>query len=80
MRKHEAVAGAVHGLHSESLALDLPPEHVFFVGRVVAGGRPQIEIEDVGRTHFLVAPHSVLLADHLHELQIDLLALGVEER
>jgi len=65
------MAGAVHGLHSESLVLDLEDEDVVLVVEVVTGRLPQLEVENVGGHNFLVASHSVLLLDHADEVVVN---------
>mmetsp|Transcript_538 Transcript_538/g.1044 ORF Transcript_538/g.1044 Transcript_538/m.1044 type:complete len:502 (+) Transcript_538:1007-2512(+) len=79
LAEHEAVGGAVHGLHAEAVVLDLHEEDVVLVVEVVARGLPQLEVEQVGRLHLLVAAHAVLLADHVHQLVVDEGALGEHE-
>ena len=49
MVKDEAVAGAVHGLESELLLLDLEPEHVLGVVVPVARRLPQLRVVDIRR-------------------------------
>jgi len=77
--EHEAVSGAVHGLHSESLVLNLAKENVVLVVGVMAGSFPQLQVEEVGGNGFRVTSNTVLFADHLNELVVDDGTMGVEE-
>ena len=69
--EHEAVPRAVHGLHAKLLALDVEDEHVVLVVCRVPRDLPQLEVEDVGRDHFLVPALEVLNANKVDELVVD---------
>lgn len=57
------VAGAVHGLQREDVALHGEGEHVLAVVLPVAGCLPQLAVEDVGGGYFLKASPPVLLLE-----------------
>ncbi len=57
--KHEAVAGAVHGLQGELLLLDLEHKHVLFVVLGMAADIPQLHVENVWCGDFSVAAYTV---------------------
>jgi hypothetical protein len=77
--EHEAVGGAVHWLEAELLALDLEAEHVLLVLGGVARRLPQLEVEHVGRDHFVVVALPVLLADEVLQPVVEARAVRQEE-
>mmetsp|Transcript_19999 Transcript_19999/g.47643 ORF Transcript_19999/g.47643 Transcript_19999/m.47643 type:complete len:307 (+) Transcript_19999:625-1545(+) len=69
--EHEAVPGAVHGLHSKLLALDVEDEHVLLVVRRVPRDLPQLQVVHVRRDHLLVVALEVLSLDEVDQLVVD---------
>jgi hypothetical protein len=74
--EHETMAGAIHGLHTETLGLNLEQVDVIFVVFVVTRGLPELQVEHVGGDDLIVASHSVLSPDQLDELVVDLGTVG----
>lgn len=79
MREEQTVARAIHGLHTELLALHVEHKHVSLVVLRVARLLPELEVEHVGRDDFLVAALPVLLLDHFHQAVIDTSAVRQPE-
>mmetsp|Transcript_36162 Transcript_36162/g.70286 ORF Transcript_36162/g.70286 Transcript_36162/m.70286 type:complete len:649 (+) Transcript_36162:65-2011(+) len=70
--EHQAVAGAVHGLHAVLVLVDrLEQEHVLAVVLVVPRGLPQVAVVDVGRDHLREAALAVAPADEGDQLVVD---------
>jgi hypothetical protein len=70
---------AVHGLHSESLLLNLEQEKVILVVLVMSGSLPEFEVENVRRHNFLVASNAILRFNHINKLVVDDSSHGVLE-
>ena len=77
--KHETVARTVHGLHAETLTLNLPHKDVFLVCRIMAWGLPELQVKNVGWKNFLVSSDSVLFSNKLNQFVVDFGAVWVEE-
>ena len=79
MVKDETMARTVHWLESISLLFNVDLEHVVRVVIPMSGDLPQLRVVQVGSHDLLEAALPVLLLDVVHELVVDVRALGLEE-
>ena len=77
--EHEAMSGAVHWLHAETLILHLKQVHIVLVVLVMAGGLPEFEVEHVGTDDLLVTSYSVFFSHKFEEAVVNFSTIGIPE-
>src|SRR3989338_11214040 len=78
--KHETMARTIHGFDRHLTAFELGKIHVFLEMIQVTGTLPQVNVQNLGRNHFLITMNAVQTTQIISDQPVNQGSFGIEKR